>query len=319
MRKVFHSALPSVLAAGLACAGATAPAQPAIDWSWLVPFEAPVAAKSDGSTVHHLPGSTQSVTSAQLHDLTHAVDWFPEEHPAMPAIVSAGHDGANACGFCHLPNGNGRPENSTLAGLPADYIKRQVAAFADGSRLTAAPNKIPLQLMAATARNATPDDLEQAAAYFSKLRYVSYVDVVETTEAGFRPGPFIYVLQAGAKQPLGERIIEAPLDIGRFEQRDPHARFIAYVPPGSIAAGRALVATGGPAAQPCATCHGEGLKGGIAPPLAGRPATMLMRQLAAFHEGARMNPEAAPMRAITARLDNEMMIGIAAYAASLKP
>jgi hypothetical protein len=39
-----------------------------------------------------------------------------------------------ACGFCHLPNGLGRPENSSLAGLPASYIVQQVADFKSGAR-----------------------------------------------------------------------------------------------------------------------------------------------------------------------------------------
>jgi len=273
----------------------------------------------DGLTLHHLPGSAQRYSGAELRNLKHAVDWFPKEHPTMPAIVSDGHDHANACGFCHLPTGNGRPENSALAGLPADYIKRQVAAFADGSRQSATTHTLPVQLMAATARGITPGEIEQAAEYFSKLRYISYVTVVEKAEAAFTPGLFIYVLRPGTKSRIGDRIIEAPLDLQRFEQRDPHVRFVAYVPPGSIAAGRELVAKGGPSGQPCATCHGHGLRGGIAPPLAGRPPTVIARQLAAFHEGTRESPEAAAMRAIAAPLDVKMIIAIAADVASMRP
>jgi cytochrome c553 len=110
-----------------------------------------------------------------------------------------------------------------------------------------------------------------------------------------------------------------PIDPERFELRDPHTRFVAYVPPGALAAGMRLAASGGPAGLPCATCHGDGLRGGIAPPLAGRSPTTLMRQLAAFKAGARANAEAAPMRAITASLDDRQMIALAAYAATLKP
>ena len=302
----------------LALTGVATPADAVPDWSWLVPFGGPASAAKPGE-VYRLPGSSQTITYAQLRDLTHAVDWFPNDHPPMPTIVAEGHDTANACGFCHLPTGNGRPENSALAGLSADYIKRQITAFADGSRRSAVPDNAPAALMAATARSATAAEVEAAALYFSRLRYVSYVDVVETTEAGFRAGSYIYVLQPGPKQPIGERIIEAPVDLEKFEHRDPHARFVAYVPRGSIESGRKLAASGGPARQPCGACHGDGLKGGIAPPLAGRPPTMLMRQLAAFHEGARQNPEAAPMRAIAAPLDTKMMISLAAYAGSLRP
>lgn len=305
----------------LACAthaGVSSTNPAAGTWSWLFPFEL-TATDSKPETIQHVPGSQQSIAEAQLHDLSHAVDWFPDEHPVMPRIVSDGHDDANACGFCHLPTGNGRPENSSLAGLSADYIKRQLAAFADGSRLAAQPDALPSKLMAATARAITPSETAQAADYFSHLTHASHVDVVETATAGFKAGPFIYVLQPGNEQPIGERIIEAPVDLQRFEQRDPHVRFIAYAPLGSIAAGQVLVSTGGPAGQPCAMCHGVGLKGAIAPPLAGRSPTMIMRQLAAFKVGTRSNAEAAPMRAITRALDNGAMISIAAYAASLQP
>lgn len=291
-----------------------------IDWEWLVPLDLPIKLKpADPQVVHRLPQSAESYREPQLRDLKHAVDWYPGAHPSMPAIVSTGHDDANACGFCHLPTGSGRPENSPIAGLPADYIIRQVAAFAEGSRKGAAPVKIPVQMMTATAKAVTTREVAAAADYFSKLPFKSHVRVVETAQAGFKRGLLIYVLDPENVQPVGERIIEAPVDLERFEERDPFIRFIAYVPPGSIAAGRALAATGGPAALPCESCHGAGLKGGAAPPLAGRSPTVLVRALAAFHEGARSNAEAAPMREVTSKLDTKMMISLAAYAASLEP
>jgi cytochrome c553 len=254
----------------------------------------------------------------EIHDLKHAVDWFPTEHPAMPTIVAAGHDKANACGYCHLPDGNGRPENSALAGLPTDYIKRQVAAFDEGSRRSALASAVPVKMMIATAKGTVRSDVDEAADYFSKLRYSSHVRVVETSELSFRPDRFVYVLSPGVRQPLGDRIIEVPIDPAEFEKRDPHTKYTAFVPPGSIAAGRA-VAQGGGQAAPCAVCHGEGLRGGIAPPLAGRSPTAMVRQLAAFQTGARSNPEAAPMRVITSHLDDKSIIAVAAYAATLKP
>ena len=312
--------LPVVVGISLALASVAAVAGTVPDWSWLVPMAGPPPAnKPDDHTARHLAGSARSFTDTQLHDLKHVVDWFPAEHPAMPSIVSTGHDNASACGFCHLPTGHGRPENSALAGLQAAYIKRQIAAFATGSRRAAWPNALPTKSMSETAKAATAGDADQAALYFSKLRYVSHVTVVEAAELGFRPGRFVYVLQARPKRPIGERIIEVPLDSAGFEQRDPHMRYTAYVPPGSLAAGKALAASGGPAGQPCAMCHGAGLRGGSAPPLAGRSPTMIMRQLVAFKSGARANAEAAPMRRVSAALDDKMMIALAAYSATLTP
>ena len=66
-------------------------------------------------------------TQGQIDDLFHAVDWSPSDHPAAPTAVTAGKQpDVMACGYCHLMNGAGRPENAALAGVPADYIIRQV-------------------------------------------------------------------------------------------------------------------------------------------------------------------------------------------------
>ena len=44
-----------------------------------------------------------------------------------------------ACGYCHLPNGQGRPENASLAGQPAAYIIEQVNEMKEGRRKTSQP------------------------------------------------------------------------------------------------------------------------------------------------------------------------------------
>jgi cytochrome c553 len=238
----------------------------------------------------------------------------------MPGPAAVGHNGANACSFCHLPTGTGRPENAALAGLPADYIVRQVKAFADGSRQAAMPGSGAGRLMTNTAKAVTDADLAEAAAWYSKLPFTSNVSVVEVGELP-KPSPFrfVYVLGSGAKEPLGERIIEVPADADKFELRDPHLHFTAYVPMGAVTEGKALTASGGPAGQACEICHGVGLQGDVAPPLAGRSPTMIVRQLMAFKAGTRANPEAAPMREIAAGLKPRDMIALAAYAATLKP
>jgi cytochrome c553 len=291
------------------------------DWSWAFPPGVPAMPdKPDTVKQYSIAGSTRHFTEAESHDLTHAVDWFPAEHPPMPGLAATGHGGANACSFCHLPSGGGRPENSALAGLPADYIERQVAAFADGSRKAAIPNAGAGRMMTITAKAAVPAEVAEAAAYYSKLPFTSYVSVVEVGELP-KPAPFrfVYVLGTGPKEPLGDRIVEVPADADRFELRDPHLRFTAYVPVGSLAQGKALAASGGPVGQACEICHGVGLQGDVAPALAGRSPTMIVRQLMAFKAGTRANAEAAPMREIAAGLKDRDMIALAAYAATLKP
>ena len=55
--------------------------------------------------------------------------------PPMPNIVAFGRKPAvQACGYCHLPTGNGRPENARLAGLPYDYIVGELKAYREGKR-----------------------------------------------------------------------------------------------------------------------------------------------------------------------------------------
>jgi cytochrome c553 len=122
-------------------------------------------------------------------------------------------------------------------------------------------------------------------------------------------------------EPLGQRIVEVPEDLERFESRDARARFIAYVPLGSIETGRTLAATGGGGRTlPCATCHGPELKGlGPVPGIAGRSPSYIVRQLYDLKHGARAGPSSALMTPTVDKLTLDDMISLAAYAASLKP
>jgi cytochrome c553 len=55
------------------------------------------------------------------------------------------------------------------------------------------------------------------------------------------------------------------------------------------------------------------------PPLAGRFASYLFRQLYGFRSGARAGDSAQPMQSVVANLTQADMIDLAAYAASLNP
>jgi cytochrome c553 len=86
--------------------------------------------------------------------------------------------------------------------------------------------------------------------------------------------------QAGATEPIGQRIIEMPEDLERTELRDSASGFVAYVPVGSIAKGEALIAGGNGKTVACAICHGQDLRGlGPIPGLAGRSPSYIVRQL----------------------------------------
>lgn len=300
-----------IVATGVALAAAV----PVVDrataaWAFVSEIAPPVSHANAGT--RRVPGSNVRYTDADLDDLGRAVDWFPAAHPTMPPAVGGVADGrVAACGYCHLPGGEGRVENVALAGLDADYLRAQVTAFANDTRTAAVPGWIPSMMMRSIAHGASPATVAAAARYFSRLRFVSHVRVVETaTVPALRPHGFMLARVPGPAEPLGDRIAETPDDLAAFDARDPRVGYTAFVPPGSLKAGAAITARVG-----CATCHGAGLRlwG------AGRSPTYIFRQLLAFKTGARHDAEAAPMTSIAARLSPADMIAVAAYWGSLRP
>ena len=124
----------------------------------------------------------------------------------------------------------------------------------------------------------------------------------------------------GGSEPIGKRIIEIPEDEEVVLNRDPRSGFIAFVPKGSVAKGRALVTTGGGKTVPCAICHGPTLKGlGDVPPIAGRQANYVVRQLFDIQDGTRSGISPALMQQVVERLTVDDMLDIAAYTASRRP
>jgi len=306
----------------LALAIGAAPKTP--DWAF-PPLSRGKPLATPRSTVRNLrlPGSNQAFSDAELHDVQHAVDWRPQTHGPAPAIVMSGRGPPVwACGYCHMPAGTGRPENAVLAGLPADYIERQVADMRAGVRRSAGGvHWGPGGLMSQMARGVSPADLHAAAIYFSQQRFTPRIRVVEAAVVPRAAGvAAVYRFdRSGATQRLGQRILEGPDDFERFEMRDDQMTYTAYAPPGAIARGRSLATTGDAGrTQPCAACHGERLQGALGPPLAGHSPTGLFRQLYGFKTGVRHGEAGAPMRQVVARLSLSDMIDLAAYAASLR-
>lgn len=275
--------------------------------------------------VFHIAGSTRSYTYAEINKGWGTVDWFPRQHPPAPGPVIDGRKGTyHACGQCHLIDGRGKPDTADLQGLPVTYFLQQLADMKDGARRGNVPwDTVNDMIKVAKALDA--DDAMAAAKYFHAMPAKQSARVVETdlvpvTHAG--PHNVQLVDASGAKEPLGVRIIEVPMDLERTELRDATSGFIAYVPSGSIERGAALAKTGvGGKAHACVTCHGVGLKGkgDKYPPLAGRSATAIAREMWDFKCGARNGKNAADMRAVTAQLSDEDIVDAAAYAASLRP
>jgi cytochrome c553 len=223
-----------------------------------------------------------------------------------------------ACGSCHLMSGQGHPESADIAGMPAEYLIRQMAYYRAGTRKDDAR-------MGPIARTVSDDDVRQAAEYFAALKPTAWVQVIETATP---PKTFIATAGRhrqrhpdGGTEPIGRRILEIPADPFRTEIRDPHSGFIAYVPPGSIARGEAL-AKGGPSGTTvsCAICHGERLTGlGEVPRLAGLQPLYVARQLFDMRYGSSAGKAAALMKAVVTDLADDDIIAISAYVASLPP
>jgi cytochrome c553 len=294
--------------------------------SWAYPVNPPAApAITDDSTPLTVPGGVVAFRRSQTTDRFFVPDWRPAEHPTMPPVVAHGRrPDVFACGYCHLPNGRGRPENASLAGLPAAYFVQQMQDFKTGRRRSSEPNMVPPARMVSVARSADDAEVRAAAEYFAALRPAPWVTVIETrTVPRTRVGSPSMLVPApeGGREPIDGRIIELATDLTRTELRDPASGFVAYVPVGSIARGRSLVTTGGRGkTQPCAACHGPAYRGlGNVPGLAGRSPSYLMRQLYDFRSGARDGPLAGPMQQNVAKLTVEDMTAITAYLASRRP
>ena len=309
-------ALLCVLAAGAACGADNPP-----DWAY--PVNPPgFKPKPDDGAPRRVAGSGATYTLTQLRDRFISPVWHPQEHPLQPEVVARGRKPeVFACGFCHRADGPGGPENANLAGLPAAYIAQQMADYKSGARKTAVPGR-NIDLMISLARAAADAEVQAAAAYFSALKTRAVVRVVEADSVPrtYVTGWHFAAMDKGEQEALGQRIVEMPEIFEQFENRDTHARFIAYVPKGSIQKGQELATTGGGKTVQCASCHGQDLKGVAAVPgIAGRSPTYLFRQLYDFKHGARAGAAGAQMKPTVENLAVEDMLALAAYAASLAP
>jgi cytochrome c553 len=242
----------------------------------------------------------------------------------MPEAVAHGRrPDVRACGYCHLPNGQGRPENASLAGLPAAYIIQQMADYKNGLRKSAEPRMGPPATMLAIGKAANDAEVKQGAEYFASLKLKKWITVVglNMVPKTHVAGSMLVETSGAGKEPIGHRIIEMPEDLERTELRDSKSGFVAYVPVGSIKKGEALVTTGGAGKTiRCGICHGADLKGlGNVPNLAGRSPSYIVRQLYDIQSGNRNGPWAALMKEAVAKLTVDDMVSIAAYTASRMP
>ncbi len=312
----------------------TPPGQPA--WAYGISVPPPPGAPamppaSEDKTMYKLPGTDRTFLRSQISDPFGPADWYPNDHPPMPDIVAHGrkmgatvNDSIRACGLCHMPNGKGRLENSSVSGLPVSYFIQQMHDFKNGLRTSSEPRKGNSVIMAKIAKDMTEEEIKTAAEYFAAIKWTGrYIRVVEgNTVPKFRVLNGVNFVLEGAEagtEPIGQRIIEMPEHNEHFEiLRDPKDGFVAYVPAGAIKKGEALVKTGGNGKTvACGVCHGADLLGlGPVPPLAGRSPSMLARQMWDMKQGARKGEWAQLMKPVVQNLTNEDIVNILAYTTS---
>ena len=278
----------------------------------------------DSVVALHVPRSSRSFTLAQVKNQLNPPDWFPASHAQAPDVVIHSRPAAKyACGFCHLPDGQGRSENATIVGLPVEYFIRQVEDMASGARHSAVTGWGPSARMGEIAQATTHAEAVEAARYFGRMRAKARYRVMEgSTIPKTYEANGLYAARPGTdSEPLANRLIEMSTDIERHELRDAGETFIAFVPPGSIGRGRRIAASApAKAVTRCATCHGADLKGaGAVPPLAGRSPAYILRQLIGFRTGARASATSAKMQLVARELALDDMIAVAAYAGSRAP
>lgn len=309
---------------GTAKAAPVPPLKPFTPPSWAVPSAPPVAGapRPDSTVWHHVAGSTRAYTMKQISNAFDAPDWFPDAHPEAPnSVIKGTRPNGRACGYCHLPNGAGRPENSTLAGLPASYIMAQMRAFRDSSRKSAAKDYItgPMHLVAASVSD---EEALEAAKYYERIPLTRRNRIVESAMVPkTRIEALLYAKTGEGDEPIAGRLIEVPDEWYRHELRDPTVQYTTYVPPGTVARGR-RIAVAGPAgvATACRSCHGPDLLGmNGTPPLAGRNPASMLRQLVSFRTGHRADSASVIMRPVVNALTIDQMVAVSAYLGGLAP
>src|ERR1700693_2980166 len=186
-------------------------------WAYNIPDKVQPPSVPATSPVR-VPGSNKEYDAAKIAGNATPPDWFPDEHAPAPRGVKGEAGVTMACGSCHLMSGQGHPESADIAGLPAEYLIRQMSYFKSGARKDDSR-------MGPIPQAASDDDVRQAAEYFAALKPTVWVKVIENATP-----PKTYVNTAGrhrivspdgGTEPIGRRIIETPEDPLRTQLRDP--------------------------------------------------------------------------------------------------
>jgi len=286
-------------------------------WAFNVPdAEQPRSFRPEGTV--RVPDSARQYEASKIAGNSTPPDWFPDEHPPAPRSVKGDTGVTFACGSCHLMSGQGHSESADIAGMPAEYLIRQMKYYKSGARKDDAR-------MGPIANTTSDADVREAAEYFAALKPRTFVKVIETATP---PKTFIATAgrhrqlhPSGGTEPIGQRILQIPEDPMRTELRDPHSGFLAFVPPGSVKRGEVLVKTGGSGKTiTCSICHGDALSGlGEVPRIAGQQPLYTARQLFYMQHGSSAGKAVALMKGVVGKLSERDIIDISAYLGSLPP
>ena len=292
----------------------------AIAQEWAYP-PTPPPKPADNTVKRTLPGSTKQYTQAEIDDPFNPPDWFPEDHPPMPQVVAHGgqRPAGRACAQCHLTSGNGHPESSSLAGLPAAYTIRQMQAFKDGERKAGRTG-----VMIAMAKVLTEAEVKDAANYFASLKpawaTIRWSRPTRCRRPISEPAPCALRCRTAAPSRSASASSCCHRIRSGLRSRDSRIGFIDHVPVGSIAKGKALADGGDGKTVRCSICHGAELRGlGEVPGITGRPATYMYRQLNDMKIGNRTGPWVELMKQVVEKLNEEDMIALVAYLGSRDP
>lgn len=308
-------------------------------WAYAIPAppapgSQPSPATVEDGTLFSVPGSSYQFTASKIRgrldtdpDVRVApADWFPEDHPVMPKIVAEGDNARkiSACSSCHLPNGKGRPENAPPAAQSKEYILMTLMDMKNGLRGSADPRKNNTKNMITFAKEMTAQEMEDVAEYYAAMKWTPWITVKETAQVPkMRSANGMWLPLTGSNagmEPIGMRVIETPEDVELAEKlKSPRSGFIAYVPVGSVAKGKAMVTTGDNGKTlACTLCHGADLHGvGSIPGIAARSPSYNARQLFDYQAGTRKGVMAELMKPVVENLTNEDFVNITAYLASL--
>jgi len=194
----------------------------------------------------------------------------------------------------------------------------------NGLRESADPRKNNTRNMVNFVKAMTEQEIVESAEYYAAMKWTPWIKVQEVSQVPkMRSANGMWLPLEGTDagmEPIGMRVIETPENVELAEKlKSPRSGFIAYVPPGSVAKGKATVTTGDNGKTlACTICHGADLHGvGSIPGIAARSPSYNARQLFDYQAGTRKGVMAELMMPVVQKLTNEDFVNITAYLAGL--